>query len=124
MKTEVIVIENEQDHQAAKELLHSLMGAETPEAVARLQAQALLIQAWEREQYPVLPPDPVDAIIFRMEQMGLKPKDLRPALGSPSRVTEVLHRNRKLTLAMIRRLHNELGIPAETLIREPRPLAG
>ena len=124
MRTEVIVIENEQDHQAAKELLRSLIDAESPEAVAHLRAQALVIQAWERNHHPVLPPDPVDAIKFRMEQMGLEPKDLRPILGSPSRVTEVLHRKRKLSLAMIRRLHRELGIPAEILIGdEKRPAA-
>ena len=70
----------------------------------------------ETRHHPVLPPDPVEAIKFRMEQGGLTVKDLVPSIGQPNRVYEVLNRKRGLTLDMIRNLHRNLGIPAESLI--------
>ena len=79
----------------------------------------MLIAAYEEKSLPVAPPDPVDAIRFRMEQTGLTPKDLAPMIGRMNRVYEVLARKRPLTLPMIRRLHAGLGIPAESLIAEP-----
>lgn len=79
----------------------------------------MLIEAYEAKHYPIAPPDPVDAIKFRMEQAGLTPKDLEPMIGRINRVYEVLARRRPLTLPMIRRLHAGLGIPAESLIAEP-----
>lgn len=77
---------------------------------------ATLVQAWEARNYPITAPDPIEAIKFRMEQGGLTVKDLEPMIGRSNRVYEVLARNRKLTLGMIRRLHKGLGIPAEVLI--------
>lgn len=123
MKTEVIVIQNDDDLKAARELVSSLMAARSRKDIARLQAQAALLVAWEAEHYPATPPDPIEAIRFRMEQMGLEPKDLVEVLGTRSRVTEVLAGRRKLSLSMIRRLHDRLGIPAEILIRESRAAA-
>jgi HTH-type transcriptional regulator/antitoxin HigA len=79
----------------------------------------MLIAAYEEKNLPIVPPDPVDAIRFRMEQTGLTPKDLEPMIGRMNRVYEVLARKRPLTLPMIRRLHAGLGIPAESLIAEP-----
>lgn len=79
----------------------------------------MLIEAYEAKHYPIAPPDPVEAIKFRMEQAGLTPKDLEPMIGRINRVYEVLARRRPLTLPMIRRLHAGLGIPAESLIAEP-----
>ncbi len=86
-------------------------------AAERLEVLATLIAAYEASHEPIPPPDPVDALLFRMDQMGLTRKDLEPYLGPRSRVSEVLSRRRPLTLMMIRRLHEGLGIPAEVLIR-------
>ena len=85
----------------------------------RFEMLVMLIEAYEVKQYPVAPPDPVEAIRFRMEQAGLTAKDLEPMIGRMNRVYEVLARKRPLTLPMIRRLHAGLGIPAESLIAEP-----
>jgi HTH-type transcriptional regulator / antitoxin HigA len=93
----------------------------SPEA-DRFEVLLLLIENYEQKRYPIAPPDPVEAIKFRMEQAGLTPKDLEPMIGQMNRVYEVLARRRPLTLRMIRRLHQGLGIPAESLIAEPAPL--
>ena len=78
-----------------------------------------LIEAYEARHYPISPPDPIEAILFRMEQQGLKPKDLEPLIGQQNRVYEVRNGKRKLTMAMVWRLHIGLGILAESLIRPP-----
>lgn len=75
-----------------------------------------LIDVYEQSHFPISAPDPVEAIKFRMEQAGLKPKDLVPLIGQRNRVYEVLNGKRKLTLPMIRKLHAQLGIPVESLI--------
>ena len=80
-----------------------------------------LVEAYERKHYPISPPDPIEAIKFRMDQNGISVKDLEPLIGKSNRVYEVLNRKRPLTLAMIRRLHSALGIPAEVLIAAPAP---
>lgn len=84
----------------------------------RLDILASLVQAYEARHFPVEPPDPVEAIKFRMDQSGLSVKDLEPLIGKSNRVYEILSRKRPLTLAMIRRLHQSLGIPASALIAE------
>jgi HTH-type transcriptional regulator/antitoxin HigA len=91
----------------------------TPEA-DRVDVLATLIDAYEAEHFPIDPPDPIDAILFRMEQQGLTRKDLEPILGSRARIAEVLSRKRGLSITMIRRLHEALGIPADVLIRPTR----
>jgi HTH-type transcriptional regulator/antitoxin HigA len=85
----------------------------------RLDILMALVEAYERKHYPLDLPDPVEAIKFRMEQMGLSPKDLVPMIGRRNRVYEVLNRKRPLTMKMAWRLHRDLGIPAESLIRPP-----
>ena len=84
---------------------------------------ATLIDAYESEHEPMDPPDPIEAIKFRMEQQGLTRRDLEPMIGSRARVAEVLNRKRDLSIAMIRRLHERLGISAEVLIRPVRKRA-
>ena len=90
----------------------------------RLDVLATLIDAYEAEHDPMDPPDPVEAIRFRMEQEGLTRKDLERVLGTRTRVSEILNRKRSLSIGMIRRLHAELGISAEVLIRPTRPDRG
>jgi HTH-type transcriptional regulator/antitoxin HigA len=88
----------------------------------RFEVLLTLVAAYEAKHFPIDLPDPVEAIKFRMEQSGLTPKDLVPMIGRLNRVYEVLNRKRSLTLPMIWKLHNGLGIPAERLIRPPSPL--
>lgn len=83
-----------------------------------LELLSLLIDNYEQEKAPIDFPDPIEAIKFRMEQLGYKQKDLADALGLKSRVSEILSKKRKLTLDMIRKLNEELGIPTEVLVRE------
>lgn len=87
---------------------------------ARLELIAKLVEDYERTRYPFARPDPVDAIIFRMEQQGLRQKDIAEMLGGKNRASEVLARKRPLTLSMIRALHENLQIPSALLIRETR----
>jgi HTH-type transcriptional regulator/antitoxin HigA len=75
-----------------------------------------LVEAYEQKHYKISPPDPVEAIKFRMEQLGLKPSDLAKILGGRSRVSEVLNKKRKLTVEMMRSLHKCLAIPADSLL--------
>lgn len=117
---EIKPIHTEEDYRAALREIEALMGAEenTPEG-DRLDVLTTLVEAYENKHFPMELPDPVDAIKFRMEQSGLTPKDLVPMIGRLNRVYEVLNHKRALTLNMIWRLHRELGIPAECLIRRP-----
>ena len=89
----------------------------------RFDVLLTLVDAYEAKQFPIDLPDPVEAIKFRMEQAGLTPKDLVPAIGRLNRVYEILARKRPLTLAMIWKLHEKFGIPAESLIRPTKLLA-
>ena len=82
----------------------------------RFEILTTLVEAYEAKHFPIDAPDPIEAIRFRMEQGGLTVKDLVPSIGQPNRVYEVLNRKRGLTLEMIRNLHRNLGIPAESLI--------
>jgi HTH-type transcriptional regulator / antitoxin HigA len=84
---------------------------------------ATLIDAYETEHYPMDPPDPIEAIKFRMEQQGLTRRDLEEIIGTRTRIAEVLNRKRGLSITMIRRLHERLGISAEVLIRPSRKRA-
>jgi len=86
----------------------------------RLDVLATLIDNYEAQHYPMDPPDPVEAIKFRMEQQGLERKDLEPLIGTRARVAEVMNRKRGLSIEMIRRLHERLGISADVLIRPSR----
>ncbi len=119
--SEIKPIRSEADHAAALAEVERLWGARsgTPEG-DRLDILATLIDAYEAEHHPIDPPDPIEAIKFRMEQQGLTRKDLEGILGTRTRVAKVLNRRRGLSIAMIRRLHEKLGISAEVLIRPTR----
>ena len=114
-------IRSERDYQHALAEVEELWGAKarTPEG-DRLEILATLIEAYETERCPMDPPDPIEAIKFRMEQQGLTRKDLEEILGTRTRVSEVLNRKRGLSINMIRALHDKLGLPAEILIRPIR----
>ena len=114
-------VRTEADYEAALVEIERLWGARagTPKG-DRLDILATLVDAYENEHYPMDPPDPIEAIKFRMEQQGLTRNDLAAILGSRTRVTEVLTRRRGLSMNMIRRLHEKLGISVEVLIRPTR----
>jgi HTH-type transcriptional regulator / antitoxin HigA len=121
MKNSVKPIRTKKDYEAALAEVERLWGAGlgTPEG-DRLDVLATLIDAYEAAHFPIDPPDPIEAIKFRMEQQGLTRKDLEPLIGTRTRVAEVLNRKRSLSIGMIRRLHQALGISAEVLIRPSR----
>lgn len=121
MKNELKPIRSEADYEKSLAEVERLWGAKggTPEG-DRLDVLATLIDAYEAEHYPMDPPDPIEAIKFRMEQQGLTRKDLEPMIGTRTRVAEVLNRKRGLSISMIRRLHARLGISADVLIRPSR----
>ena len=110
------------DHRAALRELSAYFDVEpklgTPEG-DRFEVLLILVESYESKHFPINLPDPVEAIKFRMEQSGLTAKDLQPMIGRLNRVYEVLNRKRPLTLPMIWKLHQGLGIPAENLIRPP-----
>lgn len=115
-------IRSEDDYRAALQQAEAFFDAEeepSPDSAegAYFEALITLIQAYERKHYPIDPPDPIEAIKFRMDQQGLSVADLEPMIGRRNRVYEVLARRRPLTLPMIRRLHAQLGIPAGVLLQ-------
>ncbi len=111
-------IRTKADYKAALETIASLLDSPVGSREAgTLEVLSLLVEAYEEEHHPIGPPDPIEAIKFRMEQMGLTRRDLEPYLGSRARVSEVLNRKRPLSVEMIRRLNAGMGIPAEILIQ-------
>ena len=114
------ILKTEEEYEAALAYVETLMDAEngSPEE-EDLELFSVLIEQYEQEHYPIEPADPIDAILFRMEQQGMLRKELAPYIGSQSKVSEVLNRKRPLSLPMIRRLHEGLGIPADVLLQEP-----
>lgn len=114
-------IKTRADYEAALMEVKRLWGAKfhTPEG-DRLDILATLVDTYETRHFPMDPPDPIEAIKFRMEQQGLTRKDLEGILGSRTRVAEILNRRRGLSINMIRRLHETLGISADVLIRPTR----
>src|ERR1700722_10966936 len=111
-------IRNASDHDLPLREIERLWGAPqgTPKG-DRLDVLLALVETYERIHHPIEPPDPIDAIRFRLEQAGLEPRALIGVIGSRTRVYEVLRRDRPLSLGMIRNLHEKFGIPAEVLIR-------
>ena len=113
------VIKTEKEYQAAlsrlEEIFDSKKGSKNAD---ELELLSLLIEKYEDEISPIDLPDPIEAIKFRMDQLGYKQKDLAEAIGLKSRVSEILNKKRKLTIDMIRKLHDTLGIPTEVLIKE------
>jgi HTH-type transcriptional regulator / antitoxin HigA len=115
---DIAPIKTQRDYRRTLTEIEGLMMAKrnTPEG-DRLDILVTLVEAWEGRHYPLDLPDPIEAIKYHMDQNGLAPRDLIPFIGSRNRVHEVLNRRRPLTLKMIWRLHQGLGIPAESLIK-------
>ncbi|HEY9184643.1 MAG TPA: helix-turn-helix domain-containing protein [Salegentibacter sp.] len=112
-------IRNEQDYQKALERLEVIFDAKRgTEEGDELEILSILIDNYENENFPIGMPDPIEAIKFRMEQMGMKQKDLAEVFGFKSRVSEILNKKRKLTLEMVRKLNTQLHIPTEVLIQD------
>jgi HTH-type transcriptional regulator/antitoxin HigA len=124
MATEVRPIRTKRDYEAALKEVERLWGAKVGTREGdRLDVLATLIDVYEAEHYPMDPPDPIEAIKFRMEQQALTRRDLEEIIGTRTRIAEVLNRKRGLSIAMIRRLHERLGISADVLIRPSRKKA-
>jgi HTH-type transcriptional regulator/antitoxin HigA len=123
---EIKAIRTDVDYLAALQEVSALIdidpAADSPDG-DRLDVLGTLVQAYEAKHYPIDPPNPIDAIKFRMEQSGMTVKDLVPYIGPLNRVYEVLSHKRSLSLSMIRRLSDGLNIPAEILIRESDAVA-
>jgi HTH-type transcriptional regulator / antitoxin HigA len=116
---EIRVIKTEHDYQQALKRLEVIFDApvDSPEG-DEAEILVLLIEKYEEEHYPITSPDPIEAIKFRMEQLGLTRSDIAEIIGYKSRVSEIFNRKRKLNLGMIRRLHEKLKIPYESLIMD------
>jgi HTH-type transcriptional regulator/antitoxin HigA len=113
------LLKNNHDYEMALKYIESLM--EQPESKVtneEIELFTSLISSYEEKYFPVDLPNPIDAILFVMDQQGLERKDLIPIIGSQSKVSEILNRKRPLSLSMIRRLHEELNIPAEILLQD------
>ena len=109
-------IKNKQDYQETLSVIDSLMSAKpNTEDMDKLEVLTTLVESYEEQYYKIDAPDPIEAIKFRMKQEGLKQKDLVSIVGSKSKVSEILNKKRKLTIEMIRNLHNQLHIPVESL---------
>jgi HTH-type transcriptional regulator/antitoxin HigA len=115
---EIKPIKTEKDYNAALKEVENLFHAEpgTPDG-DRLDVLSTLIEAYEDAHYEIPAPDPIEALHYFMESRGLTRADIEPYIGSRARVSEILNRKRPLTLPMIQRLHTELGIPAEVLVK-------
>jgi HTH-type transcriptional regulator/antitoxin HigA len=112
-------IRNEKDYQRALNRLELIFDAKKGTVKGdELEILSILIDQYENENFPIGMPDPIEAIKFRMEQMGMKQKDLAEVVGFKSRVSEILNKKRKLTLDMIRKLNTTLHIPTEVLIQD------
>ena len=115
----IVPIRSEGDYQNALNRLEEIFDAKKgTEEGDELEILSILIDQYENENFPIGMPDPIEAIKFRMEQMGMKQKDLAKVVGFKSRVSEILNKKRKLTLQMIRKLHTTLHIPTEVLVQD------
>lgn len=113
------VIKTERQYKRALVRLEQIFDARKNTRLGdELELLSLLVETYEKERYSIETPDPIEAIKFRMEQLGFTQKDLCNVIGLKSRVSEILNRKRKLNLDMIRKLNRALGIPAEVLVRE------
>lgn len=113
------VLKTEKEYQIALKRLEEIFDSKKDSKNGdELELLSLLIDNYEKEKFPIDLPDPIEAIKFRMEQLGYNQKDLSDIIGLKSRVSEILNKKRKLTLDMIRKLHEALGIPTEVLVRD------
>lgn len=114
-------IKNKKQYEEALAKIHSLMQKElkhNSEKYNLLETLSILIEKYEEENYPIESPDPIEAIKYKLEVLGLKDSDLKNCLGYSSRVSEIMNKKRKLSLQMIRTIHRKLNIPLESLIKE------
>ncbi len=112
-------IKTERDYDKALQRLEVIFDAEPGSKYGdELEILSILIEKYEKENFPIGMPDPIEAIKFRMEQLGMKQKDLAEVVGLKSRVSEILNKKRKLTIDMIRKLSKSLSIPSEVLIQD------
>ncbi len=112
-------IRTEKDYQKALTRVEELWGvAENTAEGEEFEILFILVEAYEEKNHSIPPPHPIEAIKFRLDQMGIKKSDLKDYLGSRSRVSDILNGKRKLSISMIRKLHEKLNIPASTLIAE------
>jgi len=119
------LIRDEAQYEAYLEAIEGLLGDTSEEGRELLQLLIVIVNEYERKNHPIPPPDPVEALRFYMELKDLTPRDLEPYIGARQHVHDVLHGKRKLSISMIQRLHEGLGIPADTLIgRHARPKPG
>ncbi len=115
----ILPIRTEKDYQKALDRLEDIFDAKKgTEEGDELEILSILIDQYEKENFPIGMPDPIEAIKFRMEQMGMNQKDLAEVVGFKSRVSEILNKKRKLTLNMIRKLNTTLHIPTEVLVQD------
>ncbi|HCA83060.1 MAG TPA: transcriptional regulator [Flavobacteriales bacterium] len=112
------ILKTKKDYENALKRLEKVFDAKPGSKESNeLELLAMLIERYEKEHFPIDAPDPVEAIKFRMEQLGMKQKDLDKIIGGKNRVSEILNRKRKLSLEMIRNIHASLDIPLESLIQ-------
>ena len=116
-------IHTEEDYQKALDRIEEIFDAKPgTEEGDELEVLGILVDEYEKKHFPIEAPKPVEAIEFRMDQLGMQQKDLAKVLGSKSRASEILSGKRSLSLRQIKVLYRELGIPAEVLIQEPKPV--
>jgi HTH-type transcriptional regulator / antitoxin HigA len=122
MRTEIIVVQNDQDHEEAMLLITTLGASEDPADMSRLRAQALVVAEYGARHWPSEPVTPADILAYVMDQHDLSPADMRPILGDGAiaRVSEILAGKKGFSLKQIRRMHEVYGVPADLLIGEPR----
>ncbi len=117
--TQIKPIRNDDDLDEALAMINELWDAKPKtERGDALEILAALVEGYENKHYPINTPDAITAIEFRMDQEGLTRKDLEPFIGTRARVSEILNSKRSLTITMIRKLHEHLGIPLEALVKE------
>jgi HTH-type transcriptional regulator/antitoxin HigA len=118
---EIHTIKTEQAYESALKQIDGLLESKANSKQAeRLEILSILVEDYEKKHYKIDMPDPIEAINFRLEQLGLSRKDLEKTIGSRGRVSEIFNRKRNLTLSMIRKLHNSLNIPTDILINETK----
>jgi len=116
---EINIIKTEKEYEKALKEIDNLLDAkENSSEAEKLDILSMLVEDYENKHYKIEAPDPIEAINFRVEQLGLSRKDLEKSIGSRSKVSEILNKRRLLTLSMIRKLHKNLNIPADILIQE------
>jgi HTH-type transcriptional regulator/antitoxin HigA len=120
MDATLIVIDSDAELARARALVDRLWASEDPADIARLQAQARLIAAYEESKWPRRPPSTAELIRHLMDQHGLTRADMIPILGTPSRVSEVLRGKKELSMAMVQRLRAHFRVPADLLIPPPK----